>query len=463
MSLLGNDYAPDPMSMGLLGMGSALMTPRAMGGGVGPGMNAFVQQAMAAQQMRRQMAQDALRERVYNAQIKNYESEAEQRRATAAAKQRDLDLAAQRERAQREVLTGIVGRGQPGFRDASIAMTGNAPAGYTSPTSRARITDADMAAWIANGGDPKQLQAIAEAGNLGLPEVARTIEGRGSDNTPQTLQFDKYGRPIGAAIPKPFEMKLQDIGGSVVPVNPYAPTAITKTMTPGDVASNSLGWANNRATLRGQDMTNERMIELAQLQREATAAQQAAAQAAAQQQRAEKGAADLAGSFQQGGLPAVYASISSLNNKLLGKKDADQVEGLGVLPSVLNKSGLTRWMLSNESKDTRSQVQAVSNDLLKMYSGLAVTLPEAERRALEMMSDGVFSAQDFANAWPRTVERFNQTVGNLTAGQSPAAVSTYSRRPGAMPTTPVAPAFKKDAAAQPATIDDLVRRYTQGQ
>lgn len=62
--LLDGNYTPDPLSMGLLALGSSLMTPRAMGGGIGPGMNAFAQQAMAAQQMRRQMEQDAERTRM---------------------------------------------------------------------------------------------------------------------------------------------------------------------------------------------------------------------------------------------------------------------------------------------------------------------------------------------------------------------------------------------------------------
>lgn len=84
MSLLGNDYAPDPMSMGLLGMGSALMTPRAMGGGVGPGMNAFVQQAMAAQmqrqQMQRQQQQDELQRKLLELRLSEATESAEDRK-----------------------------------------------------------------------------------------------------------------------------------------------------------------------------------------------------------------------------------------------------------------------------------------------------------------------------------------------------------------------------------------------
>jgi hypothetical protein len=42
-------------------MGGALLTPRQLGGGIGPAMNAFSQQAMQAQMLKRQMAADAER------------------------------------------------------------------------------------------------------------------------------------------------------------------------------------------------------------------------------------------------------------------------------------------------------------------------------------------------------------------------------------------------------------------
>jgi hypothetical protein len=60
--LLDRGYSPDPLAMGLLGMGGALLTPRQLGGGIGPAMNAFSQQAMQAQMLKRQMAQDAERQ-----------------------------------------------------------------------------------------------------------------------------------------------------------------------------------------------------------------------------------------------------------------------------------------------------------------------------------------------------------------------------------------------------------------
>jgi hypothetical protein len=59
--LLDPNYTPDPLAMGLLSGGAALLTPRALGGGVGPALMGFSQGAQQAAMMRRQMAQDAER------------------------------------------------------------------------------------------------------------------------------------------------------------------------------------------------------------------------------------------------------------------------------------------------------------------------------------------------------------------------------------------------------------------
>lgn len=266
MGLLDNNYAPDPLAQGLLGLGSALMTPRQLGGGLMAGANAFNQGAMQAQMMRRQMAQDALRAKLIDAQLLETQAAGEQRRATLAAAEDER----RRLREIQERQAGILGRigagGAPSFLDQSIAAGGRAPAGYVPPTGRPRITAADMAEWIAAGGDPKKLEAVAAAPDLGLPEVARVLERRGADNTPEQVREDRFGRQIGGVVPKPFEMRTVDIGGSVVPVNPFAPPTLTKTLTPGDLQQARDAAASRGVTIRGQNLADARA-------REATGAQ----------------------------------------------------------------------------------------------------------------------------------------------------------------------------------------------
>lgn len=92
--LLGDEYMPSPVSQGLLQFGAALMTPRELGGGIGPGLLAFNQGAMQAQQMRRQMEQDAMARKLYELKLFEAQDTAEERKRQRA-QQEALQRAAQ--------------------------------------------------------------------------------------------------------------------------------------------------------------------------------------------------------------------------------------------------------------------------------------------------------------------------------------------------------------------------------
>jgi len=79
------DYGTDPLGQGLLAMGASMMTPRALGGGLAPGLLAFNQGAMQAQQYRRALDQDARRSRLIDAQIGEIGAQADQRKAQMRA------------------------------------------------------------------------------------------------------------------------------------------------------------------------------------------------------------------------------------------------------------------------------------------------------------------------------------------------------------------------------------------
>lgn len=157
----------------------------------------------------------------------------------------------------------------------------------------------------------------------------------------------------------------------------------------------------------------------------------------AKEDRLDRGVTSFANELQQQKIPGLSASITSANT-LLKKYEGMDIPGLGV---VAGSKVIPNWSRSEESKNVRSSLQAVSNDLLNLYSGLAVTLPEAERRELESMQNGTFTSQDFKNAWPRIVNRYNTVVGNLAAGAGPDVLQRYQSRPGAMSLKPIEPAF----------------------
>jgi hypothetical protein len=240
------DYSPDPLSMGLLGMGASLMTPRAMGGGVGPGMQAFAQQAMQAQMMRRQMQQDALRQRVLEAQIGEYGAQTEERRARAAKAQREAEEEATRRKAQEEFWASLSGGNR-----AVIAQTG----GLAPTNANAALRNQPMpigqgaAIAAARAGIPLEtLERLSGARNWGRDKVAGTVETTDAQGRPVTRMRTDYGDFIGDALPKPYERKTVDIGGSILDRDPYTGAqlgAIPKTFTPGERDASARGWASN--------------------------------------------------------------------------------------------------------------------------------------------------------------------------------------------------------------------------
>lgn len=105
------------------------------------------------------------------------------------------------------------------------------------------------------GFDPKMVEFIMNSPNLGRQEVARTVEVAGANGSPETRQFDKFGQPVGASLPKPVQRQMAQAGGSLVPYNPYTQAdPIGVTLTPGQIQSNA-------TTIRGQNMQDGRARE----------------------------------------------------------------------------------------------------------------------------------------------------------------------------------------------------------
>lgn len=148
----------------------------------------------------------------------------------------------------------------------------------------------------------------------------------------------------------------------------------------------------------------------------------------------------FANHLQQYKIPGLVASVQSAND-LLKKYEGGDIPGMGLISGSEKVPNVLR---TQEANDVRSAIQGATNDLLNMYSGLAVTLPESERRDLEQMRGGNYTVEDFKNAWPRVVKRLNTVVGNMKASVPPKALEEYQARPGAMNMNPITPAFDKE-------------------
>lgn len=199
----------------------------------------------------------------------------------------------------------------------------------------------------------------------------------------------------------------------------------------------------HQVTMRGQNMTDARSRESTAVAREANAV----AREAAGSQKINAETQAYAKMIESTALPNLITSASALDATIKKYGNTRDMPGVGIADA-----NMPAFLRSAEGNKVRSQVQAVANDLLKLYSGGAVTANEAERRATEMMASGQFSETDLRNAWPLVLGRINAAAQNVRAGFSPEAVSAYESRGGVklQPIGSGAPAEKQDSAKVPA-------------
>lgn len=119
------------------------------------------------------------------------------------------------------------------------------------------------------GISPEEMAKIDGLRNLGRDEVARTVKGM-QNGREVDQQYDKFGRPVGQGVEQykaPIEMST---GASKMLLDPFTRQPLSSfrmEQSPDSRASNALGWANNAATLRGQDMTDGRARDLNDIKR----------------------------------------------------------------------------------------------------------------------------------------------------------------------------------------------------
>lgn len=154
-------------------------------------------------------------------------------------------------------------------------------------------------------------------------------------------------------------------------------------------------------------------------------------------------------------LAPLRVSISELNKHLSGYSPEEGVPGVGYGTTIPG----AQFIMSPEGKKTRSLIQGVANDLLKLYSGGAVTPQEHERRMVEMMASGSYTAKDLYEALPLLVNRVNDMTGNTLAGYDDEVRKIYSSRPGSIKLDPLTPTHGKKKNQPSSNIEELLKKY----
>lgn len=242
--------------------------------------------------------------------------------------------------------------------NAATGITGPTPQAAAAIGQRRQINASEL---LAAGVPIEQIRLLAEGDTLGMPEVARVLDTIGADRMPVQRREDKFGRPIGDPLAKPVEMKLQDLGGTVQAVNPFALTpgqTLNKTMTQAERDSSARGWAG----INIQRQAEQRQAEAAK----ATAANNAA------------GANITEGERNAGGYAARMVEASKLLDQFEGKGRATyKTDALGGVPLV-GRALQTSAMTAEQQQYRQAQEDWVRAKLRK-ESGAAIGVDEMAR------------------------------------------------------------------------------------
>lgn len=95
---------------------------------------------------------------------------------------------------------------------------------------------------------PEQIQKYYELSNLGRQEVARTVEGM-ENGRPVTLQYDKYGQPVGRGVEQwkaPVQVNRGDRVDFVSPVTMQQQGTFGINMSPSERDASARGWAGQK-------------------------------------------------------------------------------------------------------------------------------------------------------------------------------------------------------------------------
>ena len=148
-----------------------------------------------------------------------------------------------------------------GGRAGLAPLVGDAETGILPSMGRASTpASLDVQKALMAGYTPDEIGKLDGLRNIGRNEVARTMKGM-VNGREVDQQYDKFGGAVGSGMEQykaPIEMST---GASKMLLDPFTRQPISSfkmEQSPESRASTALGWANNAATLRGQDMTDSR-------------------------------------------------------------------------------------------------------------------------------------------------------------------------------------------------------------
>ncbi|WBS00218.1 hypothetical protein OU994_18020 [Pseudoduganella sp. SL102] len=356
---------------GLLGMAAQMLQaggpqrmPVSFGQGLGAGLQGFSQGKSEAERRKQEQEQAAQIAEMRGLQIQNSRSEM----AAQEAAQRQAAALAQFN--QQYHARGQGGGASPPLQPESLPKLGaqpqmsvpgqQVPAQESAPqgglggifTERMQYAQAARAA----GYEGAAKAAMEEALKF-MPEVKEYKNVYGPDGKVYSKPYFKDGSS-GAPIPAEVAEKLTEVntGGGVDLVNPFTAKTVRslkKTMTPGEAASNALGWANNRIAGQRLDIDRQEAATRAAVVKAPTEFQGKSAAFGARAAEADKILSGLTGQYSPG---RVNAKMSAQDLPLVG----------GISGAVANS------LLSDTDQQAEQAQRDFINAVLRQESGAAI-------------------------------------------------------------------------------------------
>lgn len=148
-------------------------------------------------------------------------------------------------------------------------------------------------------------------------------------------------------------------------------------------------------------------------------AEKAAAKADAE---TEKGVTKFSATLEKAGIPELESALSQAEARL-GMHKLGELPGYGRFEGVIPD-----WAATGEQQQSRSDMQAAANIILKSRSGAAVTEPEQQRFLREVATGKGMSEEAMRHGWASLRKNFDIKKGNLVASANDAVLGEYNKR-----------------------------------
>ena len=395
-------------------------------------------------------------QQIEGAQQKNalMQFQMQQAQAEQAALQQRGALAAQQRAAQDAFLQGMqpvsgiqanAASGVTGPRPAALAAIGQRPAFDPIAAKRA-------------GFDDKTIEFLANAGTLGMPEVARTIEADDGKGGKETRQVDRFGRQVGGGLPGYIAPVQVNQGNQVTFTRPTAGLSLPVGMSSYERDASARGWAGVNLQRDSQnkpiwDATNQGFVDpKTRTFTPATGPDGKAlpgkAVAATEDERKAAGWLAQADNAWKNMLKVAFDA----NGNLQGAAKPGLNDALAAVPSFGAGEAAANFMRSKERQQFMQGASSLSEALLRAATGAGVNQDEARQKIREVtpvFGDDADTIKQKMDAVPMYLDSLKSRAGRaVTAPYAPPMPPTSASNvapPLQMPADPNEAAIIKQA------------------